>query len=565
MSDSYSYNNDSYYEDSLEEISYNNKEGGKSTEQKWTTFSHNGVMFFPPYEPHKIPLLYGGIEIFLKDNSEEYATIYSKYTGTEYLNNKKFKKNFFNDWKKILKKDGHGEIIDFDKCDFTLMYDYLLRRKNEKAELTPEDKDSIKEIKEKEEKKYKYAHVDGKKQEIGNYKLENPSIFMGRGICNPSSGHIKNRILPEDITINIDKTSPVPKLPNFYKNHHWGKIIHDNTLEWLASWYDDITKKTKYVFLGHKSDFKAKSDEYKFQLAQKLSKNISEIRRINNLNIIDKSNDKKIKQLATALYILDTQSLRIGNEVSEDKSETFGVSSLLVKHIDLSDENFLKLDFLGKDSIRYKRNVSIDPDVYDNLLLFVKNKSKNDELFDLINSNDLNEYIKQLTGMDNISAKCIRTMNASMLFQLELLKIDEKFKNYNKSDREDQFKNAYLKANLLVSILCNHQKKISKTFSEQIKKMDTQIKDLKLKKDLIKDNKTKIKKIGDKIRILKNKKNMKEEMQNFSLSTSQLNYLHPAITYSFVKRNKLNIDDYFTQNLQNRFFWCADVVGNWLF
>jgi DNA topoisomerase-1 len=203
--------------------------------------------------------------------------------------------------------------------------------------------------------------------------------------------------------------------------------------------------------------------------------------------------------------------------------------------------------------------------VYDNLLLFVKNKSKNDELFDLINSNDLNEYIKQLTGMDNISAKCIRTMNASMLFQLELLKIDEKFKNYNKSDREDQFKNAYLKANLLVSILCNHQKKISKTFSEQIKKMDTQIKDLKLKKDLIKDNKTKIKKIGDKIRILKNKKNMKEEMQNFSLSTSQLNYLHPAITYSFVKRNKLNIDDYFTQNLQNRFFWCADVVGNWLF
>ena len=114
---------DSYYGESSEEMTYDLLGGSKSTENKWTTFKHNGVMFFPPYEPHKIPLLYDGKEIFLKHNSEEYATIYAKYTKTEYLNNKKFKKNFFNDWKKILKKDEHKEIVDFDKCDFTLIYD----------------------------------------------------------------------------------------------------------------------------------------------------------------------------------------------------------------------------------------------------------------------------------------------------------------------------------------------------------------------------------------------------------------------------------------------------------
>lgn len=553
------------YSDSDEYI-YDNMSGGKKTNDiKWRTFKHNGVLFFQPYEPHKIPLLYDGDEIFLNENSEEYATIYAKYTGTDYLNSKKFKKNFFNDWKKILKKDGHSEIIDFDKCDFKLMYDYLLHKKDKKIEMTKEEKEKIKIEKEKDDEKYKYAYVDGKKQEVGNYRLEPPSIFLGRGICNPSSGHIKPRILPEDIIINIDKDSPIPKMPNFYKNHKWKKIIHDNTLEWLCSWIDKVTGKTKYIFLSHKSDFKAKSDEYKFQLARELSKNIGEIRRVNNLNIINKSNDKKIIQLATALYVLDTQNLRIGNEKGEQESETFGVSSLLVKHIDLTDENILKLDFLGKDSIRYKRNVSIDPDIYDNLLLFVKNKNKNDELFDLISSNDLNEYIKQLTGMNNITAKCIRTMNASNLFQEELSKITEKFKSYNKPDREEQFKNAYLKANLKVSILCNHQKKISSSFSDQIKNLSSKIADLKLKRDLVVNNNKKIKKINDAIRILKNKKNMKEEMQNFSLSTSQLNYLHPAITISFVKKNKLNIDDYFNKNLQERFFWCMDVDADWTF
>ena len=262
---------DSYYSDSNEDISYNLLGGVKLIEPKWTTFKHNGVMFFPPYEQHKIPLLYSGIEIFLKCNSEEYASIISKYTGSEYLKNKKFRKNFFNDWKKILKKDGHVEIIDFDKCDFTLIYEYILRKKDKKAELTLENKEKIKEDREKIITKYKYAIVDGEKQEVGNFLIEPPGVYLGRG-CNPLMGKIKYRILPEDITINIDEESKIPSLPIYYKNHNWGKIIHNHNVEWISSWQDNITGKTKYVWLSNKSNFKSKNDEYKFDMARILKK-----------------------------------------------------------------------------------------------------------------------------------------------------------------------------------------------------------------------------------------------------------------------------------------------------
>jgi len=90
-----------------------NQFGGKQNEDaKWTTFSHNGVLFPDPYIPHKIPLIYNGKKIVLDPESEEYATIYAKFTQSDYVKNKIFNKNFFNDWKKYLKKGGHSELLN---------------------------------------------------------------------------------------------------------------------------------------------------------------------------------------------------------------------------------------------------------------------------------------------------------------------------------------------------------------------------------------------------------------------------------------------------------------------
>ena len=470
---------------------YNQFGGKKNNNIKWKTFSHNGVLFPEPYKPHSIPIIYDGQKIILKPNSEEYATIYAKFLETDYIKNKLFNKNFFNDWKKILKSDNQNDIIEFNKCDFSLIYNYLLEHKNKKKNLSKEEKIEEKEKKDKIEEKFKIAYVDNKEQPTGNFRIEPPGIFLGRG-CHPKGGKIKKRILPENITINIDKKSIIPPMPKFYSNHKWGKIIHDNTLEWLASWKDDITGKIKYVWLGAKSDFKAKSDENKFDKARKLGKFIIEIRRTNYNNIVSNKVDEKTKQLACALYLIDTLALRVGNEKDEDEADTVGVCSLRVEHIKFLDDNKISLDFLGKDSIRYQNTIKIDPEVFKVLFKFSNKKNKYDQLFNLINPQLLNQYLGSM--MDGLTAKVFRTYNASKLFQNELNEINNNPKFIYKNDeneKDDSFKinlllDLYNKANIKVAVLCNHQKNISKSFNDQLDKINNMINELTLKKKILK-------------------------------------------------------------------------------
>ena len=75
--------------------------------------------------------------------------------------------------------------------------------------------------------------MDGKQQPVGNFRIEPPGIFLGRG-CNPKLGKVKKRIQPEDIIINIGKTSEAPKPP---RGHKWGGVVNDRCAVWLASWF----------------------------------------------------------------------------------------------------------------------------------------------------------------------------------------------------------------------------------------------------------------------------------------------------------------------------------------
>lgn len=565
---------------------YNQFGGKNNNEPKWDTFSHNGVLFPEPYKPHEIPLIYDNKKIVLKPNSEEYATIYAKFTETEYVKNKIFNKNFFNDWLKILKAEEHNEIQDFSLCDFSLILKHLLDYKETKKNLSKEEKQKEKEHKDKFEEKFKIAYVDGKEQATGNFRIEPPGIFLGRG-CHPKAGKIKKRIYPEDITINIDTKSPIPPLPSFYSKHKWGKIIHDNTLEWLCSWKDNITGKVKYVWLGAKSDFKAKSDENKFDMARKLAKQIMEIRRTNQSNIVSDNVDEKTTQLACALYLIDNLALRVGNEKGEDEADTVGVCSLRVEHIKLLDDNKIGLDFLGKDSVRYTNKVKIDPDVYRVLVKFIgARKSKSEDLFDLINPQMLNQYLGSM--MEGLTAKVFRTYNASILFQRELNEINSQIDKIGNQKDDISTKinlilDMYNKANVKVAILCNHQKNVSKSFDEQIEKVDDRIKELDDKKKELenekqsidkdnKNNKDKIKKINEKINKIKekiietkNKKDLKMELKNLSLTTSKTNYIDPRITIAFFHKHKLPLEKIFSQTLRDKFFWAMDVPEDWTF
>ena len=358
-----------------------NQLGG--AKKKWDTLIHNGVLFPPNYVPHNIGVIYEGKEVHLDPEAEEIATLYAKYIDSDYVKNKIFNKNFWNDWRKYL---GPNSVIkNLENVDFRPIYNYLIDMK-EKKKNNPEEKDK----KKKDEEKYSFAIVDGKEQPVGNFRIEPIGIFLGRG-CNPKLGKIKKRIYPEDIIINISKGVDVPQPP---PGHKWKKVIHDKTVEWLASWKDHVTGKTKYVWLGAHSDMKAKSDQNKFDLARKLKKKIKEIRKANDLALVNPN--PVIRQIATALYFIDNFALRVGNEKGEDETDTIGVSSLRVEHIELLPNNRVKLDFLGKDSVRYNRTLEVEPQIYKNLEEFMKDKEKTDQLFDLITPNDINKYFQKL-------------------------------------------------------------------------------------------------------------------------------------------------------------------------
>jgi DNA topoisomerase I len=540
--------------------------GGKSKlTKKWSTFEHNGLVFAPLYKAHNLPIMYDGMEIQLPLLAEEYITLYTRYLDTEYALNKKFHTNFFKSWKSSIKGLG---IESLDKCNFDRIKTYIEEEKRRKKEMTKQEKQSAKDDLAISEEKFKTAIVNGIEQPVGNYRLEPPGIFIGRG-CHPKMGQIKPRIMPGDVIINNSKGSKTPELPEFYKDKKWKKVVHDNTSEWLASWKDSITGKMKYVWLGSKSELKSQGDIDKFDKARKLKKYVKKIRKENDINLI--SNDLKTKQLATALYFIDNFSLRVGNE-KDDKVEadTVGVTSLRKEHIFPLENLQIKLDFLGKDSVRYLNKVKVSESVYRNIVEFCDGKNKKDDLFGLVNSTDLNNYIRDF-GHD-FTAKVFRTFNASRMFQEELDKVEEKFCNYNKSDRLDMLLNGYNTANVVVATALNHQKNVSKGYEEGVLKLKKTMLEYqsKIKAILLKDpdsvkSKKQIKKLKEQIKKYKIKKESKIELKNISLGTSKINYIDPRISIAFFKRNDIPVEKGFKQALRDKFAWSLNVDDDWRF
>ena len=582
-----------------------------SGKPQWTTFRHNGPMFPPKYEPHNIPVLVNNVKIVLPPESEEYATLYARYINTEYTTNPIFNKNFFDDFKKIL--PDQLKKLQLDDFDFSLIKKHLEENRLKMAELSKEEKEKIKDESSKLDEPYKTCLIDGSQQKVGNFKIEPPGIFLGRG-KHPKSGKIKKRIYPSDVILNLDKESPIPTPSQIYDDqskNKWGKIVNDRSVIWLASWKAPVTNKMKYIFTSMESVFKSKSDLSKFDLAKKLKRKVKSIRKSYESDL--NNNDIKIKQLATSLYFIDKLALRVGG--SKDKKEeadTVGVTSLRIEHITLLPENVVKLDFLAKDSVRFCKKIKVIPDVYENLHLFIlKNYNntsteasefssetesdsesdndstastesnlsqysidKKDKLFDKITANSLNQYLEKF--MKGLTAKVWRTFNASNLFQKELDKVNlDKVKFSSDAEKENFLRMMFHQANSAVAILCNHQKNVSTGIEKQIEKINDRIKDLQKKKRKLEDKKgrssgketktDKLTKIANKIKLLKLKKDNRNKMKNVSLGTSKLNYIDPRIIFAFAKKFEISEDLLFSKTEIERFEWAKNAEKTYRF
>jgi DNA topoisomerase-1 len=213
--------------------------------------------------------------------------------------------------------------------------------------------------------------------------------------------------------------------------------------------------------------------------------------------------------------------------------------------------------------------------VYTNIKEFhdVSDKGNNDLLFDQISADNLNKYIKRF--MKKLTSKVFRTYNASYLMQIELKKITNKYKDYDKPDKLIKMHHEYEMANLKVAKLCNHQKVASKTSGDRLEKTQKKLAELQSKLNKLKREKVKkiekgakttainkrIVTLQHKIKQAKSKKSLQSESKTLSSGTSKINYIDPRITIAFLKTNNLidGIDKFFNKTHQKQFEWAMNV------
>eukprot|EP01135_Chromosphaera_perkinsii_P005523 Nk52_evm72s352 gene=Nk52_evmTU72s352 len=543
---------------------------------KWKSLIHKGPILAPDYVPlpSNVKLYYDGKPFDLSVQAEEVAGFYAVMLNTDYMQKKAFNLNFFKDWRRSMTKSERELITDLTKCDFTKIQKYYEEEREKKKNKTKEEKLKIKEDNAKLVEEYGYAMIDGRKEKIGNFRVEPPGLFRGRG-DHPKMGKLKKRVQPEDIIINISKGAPVPKPP---EGHKWKEVQHNNTVTWLACWIENIQQAYKYVMFNPASTLKGLNDMKKYEKARELKKHIDKIRSEYKRDMKDKM--MFVRQRATALYLIDKLALRAGNEKdSDEEADTVGCCSLRLEHIELVEPRTVKFDFLGKDSIRYENEVEVDPQAFANLRIFCKRKNPNDLLFDRLNVSKLNKHLNSL--MPGLSAKVFRTYNASITLNQEVKKtpphgtVEEKILEYNRANRA-------------VAILCNHQRAAPKTHDAQMGKLEDKIeetkkqlketkKELKKAKAEEKANPTakgakqltslakKVKRLKERVEKDEIKKTDKDENKTIALGTSKLNYLDPRISVAWAKRHNVPIEKVYNKTQREKFAWAMNAPPDFEF
>ena len=160
--------------------------------KKWTTLEHNGVVFPPPYEPlpKSVKMRYDGAPVKMAPQAEEVAGFFGSMLNSAHnVENPTFRKNFFGDFRDVLKKTGGAtdkdgnkvDIKSFEKCDFKPIFEYYDAQRMEKKAMPTAEKKALKAKKDESEAPYIYCMWDGRKQKVGNFRVEPPGLFRGRG------------------------------------------------------------------------------------------------------------------------------------------------------------------------------------------------------------------------------------------------------------------------------------------------------------------------------------------------------------------------------------------------
>lgn len=531
---------------------------------KWQTLEHKGVAFPPEYQPRGITVTIRGEKLALNRDQEEIVYSWAKKKDTHYVQDPIFQENFLSDLQKLLLKSDNNNNIMIKDIDFSMAYQLAAEERKMKEQekeryktLPKEEKKSIAQAKKAERERlkaiYGKAVVDGIEVDIANWLVEPPGLFMGRG-QHPMRGRWKPRVRPQDVTLNLGESSPVPE-------GNWKAIIHDHSSTWLATWIESLTGRRKYVWLHDSAALRQENDKAKYDKAKKLAEREGKVHREVMRRMM-----KGDGRVATVAYLILKLAMRVGDEKDPEEADTVGASTLRVEHIEFPQVNgtqVIEFNFLGKDSVPWRKRLEVDSEdtraLYNNLKKFMQGKKPNDPIFDGINSRKVNAFLQQI--MPGLTAKVFRTCIATRVVQLQLSKA-----KVDKTSLEAQKIYAVKKANLEAAITCNHKKGIDpknpaarkalENFEESITKKRQAI--TQLKADLAAKNwKTEIqkKRLEERIEKLQVQLRLQQETRDYNLGTSLRNYIDPRIMKAWLNYVELDWTKIYTSTLQRKFKW----------
>jgi DNA topoisomerase-1 len=351
---------------------------------------------------------------------------------------------------------------------------------------------------------------------------------MGRGE-HPLRGSWKAGASESDVTLNLSPDAPPPE-------GNWKERIWQPDYMWIASWEDKLNGKRKYVWLSDAYDVKQTRDIEKFDKAVELESAIKKVAGHIATNL--KSADVTTRKIATVCYLIDVLKLRVGDEKDKDEADTVGATTLRPEHITFGANGLTTFDFLGKDSVRWQKEVALPEIVVKNLQEFMSKTESS--IFKGIRSKNVSLFLDGV--MPGLTAKVFRTYHASKAVKDALHKTEVK-----KADPEYVKKHVATMANLQAAIICNHKKKIPKNWQESLQKKKDRLKKIKASKKT-KRNAEAVEKLRMKIEEMKTTK-------DYNLRTSLKSYIDPRIYYDWGKEIYFDWKIYYPKALQTKFSW----------
>lgn len=518
----------------------------RSKKPQWKTLVHNGVCFPPEYEPRGFRIRIRGKSVVLTPFQEEMAVAWVKKRGTPYVEDPVFQDNFLKDFLKLFPAEFRD--VKIPDIDWSEIENHLEREKAllEDKEFRKERARRRKELREKLKARYGWAEVDGERFEVANYMVEPPGIFMGRG-DHPMRGRWKPRIHPQDVTLNLGESAPVPPGP-------WKEVLHDRTSIWLARWVDRLTGKEKYVWLTDSAPLRQQRDRLKYDHAARLGRHIERVTRqiIRGMS----ARQPKKRMVATTAYLIYKLAMRVGDEKDPDEADTVGASTLRVEHVKIRNKS-VDFDFLGKDSVRWEKTLTPggpERAVIDNLRRFVRGKRPTDLIFSGISSRTVNEFLGGI--LEGLTAKVFRTYLATRTVVESLRQVDPKA-----AEGSEQLKLFHAKmANLQAAVLCNHKRAIPKTFERSLARKKERLQKLEERVPKTEKQAARLELQKEKVRL---QIELAQKTRDYNLGTSLRNYIDPRVTKAWCDHVGLDWMKLYTKALQRKFAWARRSRLRW--